>query len=209
MPIKRITCCICHQEVNKAQTYHVGDGKRACKSHEGVTKTKENLVHKEAQKLQHEVRRTQERQERREYKQNHDSEPFQFRCAVCRNPGMRSDKFFTRVLIEKSKAEQIYGPLNPFDFKHPGNQLKIAERCIFVLTRDKLDKVVKFIHGDFRQILDLMGIAGVCGPCCQRNGIDPMPKIEFEEILRFAAYSEIVVKPVVDAIARQEMSTSN
>jgi hypothetical protein len=33
MPIKTVVCCECHREVPKASTAHVGDGKRACRTH--------------------------------------------------------------------------------------------------------------------------------------------------------------------------------
>ena len=36
MPPKTIKCAICSETVMKSQTYNIGDGKRACKSHEGV-----------------------------------------------------------------------------------------------------------------------------------------------------------------------------
>ena len=210
MGIKRIICSICKTEVNKAQTYHVGNGERACKSHEGVTEKKETLQKNEAQKLQRSMQQEQHRQQEHPNKDRmEDFTPGMIRCAVCRNEGMRSDQFFTRVLIERSKAEQIYGVFNPFDPKHPGNQVKIAERCVFVLEKSKLQPIINRIRGDFKQILDLVGAVGVCGPCCKAGGIDPLPKVEFDELTRFAAVSEIVVKPVVDAIAKQEMSKGN
>lgn len=204
MGIKKVICSICKTEVNKAQTYHVGNGERACKSHEGVTEKKETLQKNEAQKLQKAMQQEQHRHDRME-----DFTPGMVRCAVCRNEGMRSDQFFTRVLIEKAKAEQIYGVINPFDFKHPGNQVKIAERCVFVLEKSKLQPIINRIRGDFKQILDLVGVVGVCGPCCKAGGIDPLPKVEFDELMRFAAVSEIAVKPVVDAIAKREMAKGN
>lgn len=36
MPIPQTTCVICGSIVNKSTTVHIGDGKRACKTHEGV-----------------------------------------------------------------------------------------------------------------------------------------------------------------------------
>ena len=43
MPPPTTRCSICNQDVLKAQTYSIGDGKRACKSHPGVMDKKADL----------------------------------------------------------------------------------------------------------------------------------------------------------------------
>lgn len=210
MSFKRVICSICKQEVNKAQTYHVGGINRACKSHEGVTAKKDELQKKEADnKLKQIAEAERRRAERFPKFEAGDFEPGKLRCSVCHNSGLRSDSFFTRVLLEQSKAEQIYGPFSPLDFKHPGNQIKIGERCVFVVERAKLTPVLRFLNRDFKQILDLIGAVGVCANCCKKHGIDPLPKIEFEELLKFSAIYETFAKPIVDEIARKEMGTKN
>lgn len=210
MGIKRVVCSICKLEINKAQTYHVGNGDRACKTHDGVVEKKDVMQKSQAEKLQETVQRGKQREERHHSKQDSwNFTPGKIRCGICRTEGMHSDEFFTRVLIEKSKAEQIYGVINPFGSKHPGSQIKIAERCVFVLEKSKLQNVLRLIRGDFKQILDLAGVIGICGPCCKTNNIDPLPKVEFDDLMKFAAISEVVVKPVVDAIAKREMAKDN
>ena len=50
------------------------------------------------------------------------------------------------------------------------------------------------------------GAVAICGPCCGKHGIDPLPKVEFDELLKFSAIYEVAVKPVVDQIAIKEMA---
>lgn len=212
MPIKRVVCTICKQEVNKAQTYHVGEG-RACKTHQGVSEQKEALEKTKAQKLQEALKRETRRMDnfyRERQEQRGETVPLGPSCWVCKNPGIRSEDFFARILIEQSKAEKIYGTINPFDFNHPGNQFgKNKERCIFVLDKNLCQKAIRVLKGEFISLVEISGVLSICGPCCKTFGIDPLPKVDFEELMNFAAVCEVVVKPVVDKIAESEMAKDN
>ncbi len=61
MAIKQVTCSICKAMVNKARTYHVGDGQRACKAHEGVQEKKAALETQQREKAAERLQRDRQR----------------------------------------------------------------------------------------------------------------------------------------------------
>lgn len=203
MSIKQVTCKVCQKTVNKAQTYHTGNGDRACKNHEGVVEKRDQLQADLAKKAE-----DAKKPKRLNLEPMWNSNPAIPKCWVCMNEGIRQDAFFQRVLIEREKAAKIYGVVNPFDTAHPGNQLNIG-RCIFVLTKSKAEPILKFVREDFQMLIDMSGAVAVCGPCCHNFKIDPFPKVDLDQLTTMAAIYEVVAKPVVQAVAVKEMTENN
>lgn len=84
----KVTCAICNQEVMKKQTRSV-DGKRVCKSHEGVEE-KADAQHKarlDAQKKRQEERNKPWRHRRSEF-QDSEPKPPALCCWVCGHEGI-------------------------------------------------------------------------------------------------------------------------
>ncbi len=206
MAIKQVTCSICKTPVNKARTYHVGDGQRACKAHDGVQDKKTALEaqkrEKAAQKLQHDRQKT--------------SAPARggwtgdsgLKCWVCMNPGIRQDQFFIKILVEMEKLKKIHGGFpNIFDPKHT---IHLDKRCIFLLPKEKAAPAMKYVRDDFEQIVQLSGgMLAICGPCCQLCKIYPLPPVNMDLVVASSAMYSAFLEPVLSAVAGRELARDN
>lgn len=203
MPIKQVVCSICKQTVNKAVTYHVGGEDRACKTHEGVIEKKAAL---EVKKAVDQAKSVQKLERRMEPKWS--SEPMQPKCWVCMNTGLRQQEFFMRILIEMQKQEKIHqGPVNPFA---PEHQIRLKERCIFVLSAETCKNALPYIREDFRMMVDMIGgFLSICAPCCRVLKIEALRPVSWDELTTGAAIFEVFMKPVVKAIAAKELARDN
>lgn len=205
MPIKQVICSICKATVNKAVTYHVGGTDRACKSHEGVSEKKETLEQAKVKKAEAEVRKLERR---REPVWGPAETALVPKCWVCMNSGLRQQEFFMRILIEMRKQDKIHGgPVNPFDPKH---QIRLQERCIFILPKAKCEAALRYIREDFKMLVDMAGgIVAICGPCCGTLKIEALAPVNLEDIALADAVFEVVMKPTVDKIVAQELARDN
>lgn len=208
MPIKQVTCCQCNKLVNKAITYSIGNGQRACRDHPGVTEKKDEQLALTKKKNEMQVQKLEHR-----YDTSWRDNPVSFtpKCWVCMNEGLRQDEFFTRWFIEREKAEVLHGPWNPFDPKHPANSMKLG-RCIFVLAKDKCDSVTKYIREDFLQLVQMTGLVAICGPCVGTLKVDlwkDQPQPTLEQAFNIGAAFEAFVRPVIQEVAKQEMARDN
>ena len=212
MPIKQVTCSICNTLVNKAQTYSIGKDQRACKKHEGVVEKKDEQMALAKQKAEMQVQKLEHKRDA--FWGTPTPTTFGPKCWVCMNEGMLQGEFFTRWFIEREKTELLHGPWNPFDPKHPANNMKLG-RCIFVLAKDKCESVMKYVREDFRQIIDMPGLGGfvaVCGPCVGNFKIDlwkDVPAPTLEQAFNIGAAFEAFVRPGLQEIAKKEMARDN
>lgn len=202
MPIKQVTCSICNQLVNKAVTYFVGGDKRACRSHEGVVEKKDTLAAQKIATVAHEKEKRTFRAKRDENLSTNYAKPH---CWLCGISGLRQDEFFTRVLVEREKANLIYGPVNPLDPSHPANKNLVKEPCIFIIAKDKCPDLTRFMRPDLRDLPNMAGVYALCGACAKKNNVDVMPKVEFEDLIKASALYEAVMKPAVVQVALHEM----
>ena len=204
MAIKQVTCSICKAMVNKVRTYHVGDGQRACKAHEGVQEKRTILEaqkrEKAAQKLQHDRQRS--------------SAPARggwtgdsgLKCWVCMNPGIRQDEYAMKVLIEMEKIKKIHGIVNPLDPKY---RVRLAERCIFVVSSEKVEPAMKYIRDNFKDIVALGNYAAICGPCARLVNIDPTPPLSMDQLVHSTFMYVAFMEPVVSAEAGRQLARDN
>lgn len=202
MPIKRVVCSVCNEEVNKAQTYFVGGDRRACKSHEGVIEKRDQF---EARKIQTVVAQKERRTFRAERDQRFSENYSKPHCWLCGVSGLRQDEFFMRVLVEMEKAKQIYGLVNPFDSSHPANQNLAKEPCIFVVAKEKCGDLARFMRPDLRSLPDMAGVYSLCGGCAQKHGVEVLPKVGVDVLLGASAVYETFMKPAVTKQALGEM----
>lgn len=204
MPIKRCVCNICGQEVNKASTFHVGEGQRACKTHQGVQEKRDQLEQRQREEIQKSLRRENAPEPTRsgEY-------IFKPSCWVCRVTGIRQDEFYTRVLIEREKGRQIYGPVNPFDLSHPANQHGIKEPCIFIVAKEKCLQIIAKIKWDLRSLVDMMNVVALCGQCVHKYNIEVFQKMDMGKLMEFMAAHELIVQPAIEKIASAELRRDN
>lgn len=206
---KTITCAICGNEVSKRQSLSIGDGKRACRTHEQTT-----VASKEAQakiKQENEARKEKLRRKFRppEFKHIDRIVP---RCFNCKQEGLRQDEWFLTLLKLGEQYEMTYGkPLNPFDPEANAtaySPLK-GKACIFVVSTDKVENKLK-LGRDTRVAADLLGIVGLCMKCCKLIDHDPMPPLEdFEQLSKHAVIYEAVFRPEIQKIAAKELIGKN
>jgi len=203
MPIKQVVCSVCKETVNKAVTYHVGGTDRACRKHEGVDAKKEAL---DAEKQEKQQRSVQKLERRMEPVWSEPSEAMKLKCWVCMNTGLRSQEFFLRYLVECEKQSKITGKTVIPLFN---NSVKLKERCIFTLPKDKCLEALKYVRDDFRNLVEIAGVIAICGDCCRFNKIDPLPKVEWEDLMKITPISELVIRPAIEAMAAQELARDN
>jgi hypothetical protein len=205
VPIKQVVCSICKQTVNKAVTYHVGGTDRACKTHEGVVEKKAVL---DVKKADDQARSIQKLNRRLEPKWSEPSDWMKPKCWVCMNTGIRQQEFFMRILIEMQKQETIYqGPVNPFA---PEHQIRLKERCIFVLSAETCKNALPYIREEFRMMVDMSGgILSICARCCGVLKIEALRPVSWDDLTTGMAVFEVFMKPVVKAIAAKELARDN
>ncbi len=206
MAIKQVTCSICKATINKARTYHVGDGQRACKAHEGVQEKKAAL---ESQKREKAVQKLQrDRQRSSHTPRGAWSGDHGLKCWVCMNPGIRQDQFFLKVLVEMEKLKKIHGGVvNIFDPKHA---IRLDKRCIFLLPKEKAAPAMKYVRDDFEQIVQLSGgMLALCGPCCQLCKINPLGPVNMDQVAASSAMYSAFLEPVLSAEAGRQLVRDN
>lgn len=204
MPIKQVVCSVCKQTVNKAVTYHVGGQDRACKTHEGVQKKKADL---DVKKAVDQVKSVQKLNRRLEPKWSEPEEVMKPKCWVCMNTGIRQQEFFMRILIEMQKQEIIHqGPVNPFA---PEHQIRLKERCIFVLSAKACENALPYIREDFKMMIDMAGFLSICAHCCGTLKIEALRPVTWDELTTGAAVFQVFMKPVVKEIAAKELARDN
>ncbi len=208
MAIKQVVCTTCGETVNKARTYHIGGGKRACKTHEGVVAKRDELHAKGLEKAQKEKDRREFRKERNERLDTNMARPH---CWLCGHAGLRQDVFFQRVLVEMEKARHIYGTFNPFDFSHPANKnLGGGERCILIIAKDKCPDLTRHLRPSMQSLPDLSGVYALCGECAHKHGVkDSLPKPHLEQLAAMSVIYETFMKPVVQKTAIQELAQNS
>ncbi len=206
MAIKQVTCSICKATVNKARTYHVGDGQRACKAHEGVQEKKAALETKKQEKAAQGRQRDHQRSSapvRGGWSGDHG-----LKCWVCMNPGIRQDQFFMKVLVEMEKQKIVHGGfVNIFDPKHA---IRLSERCIFLIPKEKAAPAMKYVRDDFKQIVQMSGgTLALCGPCAQLCKIDPFPPTNLDQVAASSVMYSAFLEPVLSAEAGRQLARDN
>ncbi len=206
MAIKQVTCSICKATVNKAKTYYVGDDQRACKAHDGVQEKKAALEarnrEKAAQKLQHDRQRSSAPARGRWIGDSG------LKCWVCMNPGIRQDQFFLKVLVEMEKLKKIHGGFpNIFDPKHA---IRLSERCIFLIPKEKAVPAMKYVRDDFDQIVQLSdGALAICPACCQLCKIEPLPPVDMDQLAASSVMYSAFLEPKLSAEAGRQLARDN
>jgi hypothetical protein len=206
MPIPRTTCSVCKTEVNKAQTYHIGEGKRACKIHEGVgeqAKTVQAKI-KEKEKVQNEPRNFRYNPEldvaKAELWAAHT-------CWTCNKKGVDARSMYLEMLIAMERLK-IKG--EKFDFFNLSEQIKKEMNWpadLVPLRRFNLPaQAERILHdcGKQRQVVELVGIVQLCPHCANVHGIDftePLPSLD--TLATMGAIYEETLQPELEKIAKE------
>lgn len=205
MPIPQTKCCICNETVNKSQTYHIGNGKRACKKHEGVLDKAANAQ----QKIKDDQKKKLEEEERRR-KQRFKSEPVEstnemiegqlwawFTCWCCGKPGIQLQDYYHKIMVAMRRLELKDERLDFFNmpqqlqqeigWKESGltvlNRLELPakpNRLINEVTRTRKRvfkaKLKYERYCDMRTVLGFCGFVQVCPDCAKNHNLEFWPK---------------------------------
>lgn len=214
MPPPRVICCVCGQEVNKAQTLHIGDGKRACRIHEGTIEKNKLEIDKLKREKEAEIKKATEKKQRNKF----TAEP---KCALCGQIGMLQEDWYTRLMIEIKKYELIHGKrINLFsnDMQKAANVL-IGVPCLFyVIWHGKNAHIkVPFDVYEFIETQRMMGIAApillVCQHCVIEKRFDTYSQERQENMgesfLQTAQLIHSAIMPAIEKVAVREITESN
>jgi hypothetical protein len=226
MPIPKVICCVCGQEVNKAQTLHIGDGKRACRSHENTVELSKHECDKIAQKKKEEYERVANKKKISEEKLAQERDKIsviQPECVICRKPGIRQEEWYGRLLVEMKKYEIIHGkPINPLlgDIRKVGGPLSGIACLFYVMWRGK-NVHIKVPHKvyEFIQMQLSMGIEEpvllVCQDCVADRKFTTLALERTEAAMhndtffQMAGLIHAAVEPHITRTAMKEMMESN
>ncbi len=212
MPPPMTTCSICKKEVMKAQTYHVGDGKRACKEHEGVVDKKTQLEVEAAAKKEKEIKDKEAAEQQREQQTRIDQLPF---CWLCHAKGVTEQDIYANILITTEKEKLKGNYLHPFvpDYHQKMRAamgLKDGE-VLTVITSfacEHTHPITKKLKSLYRQGVGMFGWISLCQDCSKKNGFEkpPSPKINMDmnQLQNWAVIYEMS-RPKITEIAQRAL----
>jgi hypothetical protein len=191
----------------KAQTYHVGNGKRACKEHEGVTEKKTELEQKAIQTKEQEKKRAEERVTKKEasFDIQHN------RCWACRRVAITEQEFWIKVLVvhERMKLKRV--DINPFTPEYVENlkkELHIKEKLLVttVFPVEGNEELVKKLPYNARSCGQIINMVSLCQDCATNVGFKKeLPKVSIDELIKISAAYEVLVRPVFVEVAKGEL----
>lgn len=161
--MNEVTCSICSQSVSKRQTLSVGDGKRACRSHQEAQAASKQLVAGQTKKSQQDHK-----------PQRDQSIEIELQCFICREAGIRQDEFFVRLLIDMEKHKLLTGQeanlLDPTVLLKVSPSLKGKKVLWYVLWEGK-NRRVKLPFQAY-QVAEMVGSILACTKCCDERGLE-------------------------------------
>jgi len=218
MPIPKVVCCVCGQEVNKAQTLHIGGGKRACKSHEGTLDSSKLELAKIAQQKKNEIESITRAKDKEDVWTIGRLEPH---CLICGNVGLRQEEWYTRYMIEMKKYEITHGKrFNPFTDTMQISALK-AVACLFYVAWHGNNTNVRIPCSTYQfvQLQKSLGIDEpillVCQDCIVEKGLLSIAQERMESIVyddnffQLAGLLHAAIEPEITHTAMQEIIESN
>lgn len=199
-----VTCSICGKTVHKRKTLHIGDGKRACREHEGVQEMAAEQHAKIVAQHQATTQRLEKKQQRRD--RQYDLSP---RCGVCDNKGLPEEQFYSRLLVENEKYTLKTGKtpnlFNPQEAQEAKGSLK-GVRCLLRVGLADIKKKSVRLTPDAWQVAQLLHMSFVCADCMAEKGIErQQPKIEWDQLKNMTILYETFIRPKMKEQAQKEL----
>lgn len=221
----KVICSICNQEVLKSQTYFIGDGKRACKSHDGICEKSielksQELREKESARISVEDKRRKDR----EYWQRKNQPMFEtvrlatgevkvHRCWCCNDRGIMLSDLLEGKLIAMHRMKLKKIEFNPFlDQGKICEELRLPKDMIVVnmvevVEDSERNRVERLLLREYRgALVDLLKMVCVCEPCAKKLNLkftreDPKPLSK--EALDTMMVLGALMEPVLDEMAQK------
>lgn len=218
MALKQVICSICSQTVLKAQTAHIGNGKRACKSHDGVADQADKAQQQLADK--HAVGRTiKPKRQLLEWKPT----TIKPTCCVCGCDGISYQEFMLEIMVASRKVNVSPIPFNDEDAKKLYREAQSrlgGRRALLHFVRSEMmasewgkvewQLIFNRVRREWRQVIELAGVAPVCSQCVENLSLtNPMEarmrafaKLPLETITLLG----VIAEPVIDDIANRTIA---
>ena len=213
---KTFTCTICNKEVTKRKSYAVVNG-RACREH------KEAQVAKDESQVKIKNSLKKAKKPKRSFGgERPESLSLKPRCFLCGEPGLQQDEWYLRWMVEQEKYEFVHGRVaNIFDPKEMRQAVgKLAdERCLFFVKWEGKNTKIKLDYHTYEMVKQFESLLGtamllVCGQCVDEKGFETEiskvgKKIEFDDLAKYAAVFDVLVKPVIQKMTVSELVQEN
>ena len=222
MPPKTCECSICGEIILKAQTYHVGDGKRACKKHEGVIEKANEIQANMKEKAEQEAKEAAEKRRNkfRQYAQESADQgpnPFAPKCFICSKEGLPEQLLWQGNLIAMERLELSGEKFNMFTAegmeafrdKHPFK----GQRFLFrrLLKKDgthRLSVFSKIKNRDMRMAAEMAQMIVVCSECLdgvKEHLVNPIADqaSTLETMATMSTVYELGIKDGIQEIAKE------
>jgi hypothetical protein len=232
MPAPTTKCYVCNQVVLKAQTYHIGNGNRACKSHEGVVDKAQNAQAQIKADLKNKYAEEEARRKRawKSFDANIGLNKEMvvrsqiwawFKCWCCGGDGIQLVDFYHRLMIAHERLRLKLGESAIVEaLVHPEKLLpelqipvgtKILRRLDLPVDTTQIFREINK-HGPTSQmstVAQLAGIVQVCPECAARHKLEFWPQLNLPPLETLALFGEMYekdVKPELSAIASYELN---
>lgn len=224
MPVKKVICSICGQEVNHRQTLALGDNKRACRSHSETQLAAEDMRAGEKFAKEKEQEKWGKKHHRREEEYIPSTKA---RCWICHREGLRQQEFVAKWFVEQKKFEIIHGhhhnPFDPAEVKAASGKLA-NETCLWYAKWSGENTKIKVSKSVYDMIMTSQSFFGeavflVCEHCRAEKGFKTMTdeKMEadvadnkfWEQAVKYTAIYDVLVDPLVTKQAQQELAAAN
>lgn len=197
MEIKTVKCSVCGEIVSKKKTLAVGDGQRACRTHEN---TQQQAKTQQNERKAEEEQRKQAQEARNPRNKPKGDHVFVPKCSCCQKEGLQQQEYFMQILLANKRYELEYGqPLSIFDNKEKQLAYRDIRPCLWLLPYDSSKMKLPYPYIGYSK---LSGLALLCDDCCKKFGIDPRPKMDMQlEDLSILGY---FVDEVLEKIIAEE-----
>lgn len=204
-------CAICGVSISKRKSVSIGDGKRACRTHQEALDKSQSIL--EAEKVE-----KVEKQKPKKRAFSPEQISIKPTCWICRKEGMRQDEYFMRMLVENQKHEIKTGlpinPFNPTEVRQAAGALA-GELCLFFVEWVGKNKKIRLPYRTYESVRlaeDMfgLGVMLICPTCCKEKGFETLTdqrldSMGFEGLMNQSIIYEGFVKPEIEKIALEEM----
>ena len=234
MPIKQVTCSLCNKTVNKAATYALANGTRACRSHEEAQSFAESHKKEETLRLKKMSEKTPAQMRKEKWQAEFGSDPRPVtplvpKCFCCGREGLHQQDFYFRVLMAMEKMDLLgvdrplpfsvsadgavtsnpeYGRLMREYMKSPDMNGDYIYVCLSLVPLEQNRQIKSHSRYDARFAADATGFAMICPKCIEKYRVqlpDKFSELTFDQIKNWSVAAELT-KPIRQEAAAAEIA---
>lgn len=223
-----VTCSICKGKLLKSKTLHIGNGDRACKTHQGV----EEQARYAQEELRKEADRKKEEQEERQRKfrlsitssRNWTSEEIKqdlwknYECWLCGEKGVHLQVWYQRIMIAHELVKISGNEISLEDYMLSDGVLQDAEiadllpinRITLPADASSRQAIIDTICKKDRYLrtaIEISGFVQSCTVCAAQHSLNFSPEIPLattDKLLKMSSLFESIKQPEIQSIASDE-----